>query len=411
MRGWRRFIRDQAGATALVFALSTPVLFGGVVLTVDVTSLARVRTGLQNIADAAALAGAKELHIYRSDYSALKESVRQRTLSLMAERGFDQANASVDVTVDAEAGTITVEPTATADTILLKDLGYGEQIDATAVARAFGSVKLCVLALDEDGSAAIGASRLADIDAAECAVQSNSGQPDGISVDGLSSVTALAICSAGGVDGSSYNPPAETDCPPVEDPLASQQAPDPGPCTERNLRIILPRMIFPGHYCGGLKLGPTALVWAQPGEYVISGGPLQLGPASSLTGEGVSFRFVDEESTFSFGLGSIVQLSAPTTGPMAGYLFYQDPSVPERTEFLIGSDLVTKLLGTIYLPRGVLKIDVIGLVAAASAYTVVVADRLDVKGAHLVINSNYGMTDVPVPAGVGPTAGSVALER
>ena len=72
---------------------------------------------------------------------------------------------------------------------------------------------------------------------------------------------------------------------------------------------------------------------------------------------------------------------------------------------------MTKLLGTIYLPRGELKVDVIGLVAAASAYTVVVADRLDVKGAHLVINSNYGMTDVPVPAGVGPTAGSVALER
>ena len=137
-------------------------------------------------------------------------------------------------------------PTVSADTILLKDLGYGEQIDATAVARAFGSVKLCVLALDEDGSAAIGASRLADIDAAECAVQSNSGQPDGISVDGLSSVTALAICSAGGVDGSSYNPPeAETDCPPVEDPLAGQNAPDPGPCNERNLKIILPRIDLP----------------------------------------------------------------------------------------------------------------------------------------------------------------------
>jgi hypothetical protein len=42
---------------------------------------------------------------------------------------------------------------------------------------------------------------------------------------------------------------------------------------------------------------------------------------------------------------------------------------------------------------------------------VIVANRLNVKGAHLVINSDYGATDVPVPSGVGPLAGDVALSR
>jgi hypothetical protein len=136
-----------------------------------------------------------------------------------------------------------------------------------------------------------------------------------------------------------------------------------------------------------------------------------LGPASSLTGEGVSFRFVDADSTFTFGLGSIVSLSAPTTGPMAGYLFFQDPGIEEGLRFRILTDLATKLLGTIYLPGGTLEIDVVGLVAAQSAYTVIVADKLDVKGADLVINSDYGATTVPVPSGVGPLAGEVALSR
>ena len=125
----------------------------------------------------------------------------------------------------------------------------------------------------------------------------------------------------------------------------------------------------------------------------------------------MSFRFVDADSTFTFGLGSIVRLSAPTEGEMAGFLFFQDPGVTGSGDFVIASDLVTKLLGTIYLPGATLKVDVIGLVAAQSAYTVVVADRLDVRGAHLVINSDYGATDVPVPAGVGPTSGQVALSE
>jgi hypothetical protein len=144
---------------------------------------------------------------------------------------------------------------------------------------------------------------------------------------------------------------------------------------------------------------------------VISGGPLQLGPGSSLVGEGVTFRFTDEKSTFAFGLGSIVRLSAPAGGPMAGFLFYQDPGIKKELDFIIATDLATELLGTIYLPSGRLKVDVIGIVAADSAYTVVVAKRIDVKGANLVINSDYGATDVPVPPGVGATAGEVALAK
>jgi hypothetical protein len=413
MLGLRGFARHEAGAVVTIFALATPVLAGAAVLAVDTASLARYQAELQSVADASALAGAKELHLYQRDDATLEAGVRERALAMLDEERLGGAATRVEAVVDAEAATVTVTAEAMPRTILLDEIGYSRPIEATAVAHAFGSAKLCVLALDEAGAGAIRARRIASIDAAECAVQSNSGAADGIDLDLLSRIEALGICSSGGIEGppAAFSPEPETDCAAVEDPLSDHALPEIGPCDYENKKIILPRAIRPGHYCGGLRLGPTALVKAQPGEYVISGGPLVLAPGSSLTGEGVSFRFVDEDSTFRFGLGSIVRLSAPTDGPMAGFLFFQDPGVEAVTEFVIATDLATKLLGTIYLPRGTLKADVVGLIAAQSAWTVVVANRLDIRGAHLVINSDYGATDVPVPPGVGPLSGEVALER
>jgi Flp pilus assembly protein TadG len=412
MHRLRQLLRHEAGAVMTVFAFATPVVIGGALFAVDVSSLARHQAQLQNVADTAALSGAKELHLYRDGEGPLEAGVRDRALAILAEKGLGGGDPSVDVTVDGEEATVTVTVEATPSTLVLDEFGYGTRMDAVAVAHAFGSARLCVLALDGAGTA-IAASRIASIDAAECAVQSNSSEPNSISLDLLSRIDALGICSSGGVSGprSAFSPEAETDCPPIEDPLVEHSLPAVGPCNHTNRTIILPRTISPGHYCGGLTLGPLALVTAQPGEYVISGGPLLLGPGSSLTGEGVSFRFVDADSTFTFGLGSIVRLSAPTTGPMAGYLFFQDPGIEEGRRFRILTDLATKLLGTIYLPTGTLEIDVVGLVAAQSAYTVIVANKLDVNGADLVINSDYGATDVPVPSGVGPLAGEVALSR
>ncbi len=70
-----------------------------------------------------------------------------------------------------------------------------------------------------------------------------------------------------------------------------------------------------------------------------------------------------------------------------------------------------QLLGTIYLPRGKLVIDTKAKVADLSAYTVIVAKEIDVKGVNLVVNSDYGGTDVPVPDGVGPNSRFVRVGK
>jgi hypothetical protein len=58
-----------------------------------------------------------------------------------------------------------------------------------------------------------------------------------------------------------------------------------------------------------------------------------------------------------------------------------------------------------------LKVDANGKVADLSAYTVIVARQLDVASANLVVNSDYGGTDVPVPDGVGPNSRFVRVGK
>lgn len=71
-----------------------------------------------------------------------------------------------------------------------------------------------------------------------------------------------------------------------------------------------------------------------------------------------------------------------------------------------------ELLGTIGLPRGTLKVDTVVPVADSSAYTAIVAKRFKMDGSPvLVLNTNYGATDIPTPKGVGPTGGAVFLRE
>jgi hypothetical protein len=100
-------------------------------------------------------------------------------------------------------------------------------------------------------------------------------------------------------------------------------------------------------------------------------------------------------------------LTAPKSGALAGILFFEDRSAPLARKFRIASEYARQLLGTIYLPRGMFYVGSNNPVANESAYTVVVARQVRMDaGPNLVLNSNYGGTDIPVPEGVGPVGDS-----
>ncbi len=95
---------------------------------------------------------------------------------------------------------------------------------------------------------------------------------------------------------------------------------------------------------------------------------------------------------------------------MAGILFFENPKAQPGRQFVVDTSGARKLLGTIYLPQGTFRVEgANNIVGAASAYTVIVADQIDIKSATLVINADYGATDVPVPDGLGPKSNQVRL--
>ena len=409
----RQYIRSRGGNVIMTFSLAFPVLLGAAGLAVDSASFYDQQARMQSVADASALAVAKELFLYRKNLGELKAAGTSRAEALLVEAGIGNRTHWTDVIIDAPQNRVVVEVKMVAKSLLPANVWGENPIRVTSEAKAYGQNRLCVLGLDGSSSNTIKASASARLTASECAVQSNSKDPGGLNVATGSQLVSTVICTSGGaMGGGSYTPAPETDCPQLDDPLAARQMP-PGAtagCYDTNRIINGGKLtISPGVYCGGLTIGKNAVVTAAPGIYFMTLGSLRVSDTATLTGENVSFVFVDDVSTLTFAANTTVSLTAPKDGPMAGILFYESRLAPLGRNFTIFSNNAHQLLGTIYLPRGRLLIDTKAKVADLSAYTVIVAKQIDVKSANLVVNADYGGTDVPVPEGVGPNSRYVRL--
>ncbi|MEX0344202.1 MAG: hypothetical protein AB3N20_04715 [Rhizobiaceae bacterium] len=230
------------------------------------------------------------------------------------------------------------------------------------------------------------------------------------------SMVADLACTAGGFGGAAknYNKLPITDCPPMEDPLKLRTPPSFSSTTCKASALQLKdegvmQRLSPGVYCDGLTIKSGAQVTLDPGIYVIKDGPLTLSANATLFGRGVGLYFTGTGSTFLLESGSTVDLEAAKSGSMAGLIFFQDRS-SASADFVLRSKNASVLLGTIYLPNGNFIVDTNSKVADASAYTAIVARSIQLmRKPNVVLNTNYESTDVPVPAGLGPSSGELRL--
>jgi hypothetical protein len=120
----------------------------------------------------------------------------------------------------------------------------------------------------------------------------------------------------------------------------------------------------PGVYCGGIQIGNVNAVKFNPGVYILNGGGMNLGGlggiSGGVTGSNVVFFDTGTNSTYkgvTLGNGIPFTFSAPTSGSLAGILFYQDPGITAPTQgasavtsyFNGGSSLA--LQGSLYFPH------------------------------------------------------------
>lgn len=393
---------------AMVLLAVAVLITGGVV---DYISLSLQRKDVQRVADSAALAAAQELVLSSSS----KSNVAEIAAAYVAANYTRESTSTASVIEDGSAVLVTV--TAPPRVFFPGPIGMGAgPISVEAVAEVAGkNANVCVIALDTDSDRAISLDADASLDAPNCAIYSNSSRPKSISSRSGARLAGKLICSAGGKEGSSANfsPAPLLDCPAIADPLAQRAHPPVGACDYSNFkRKDYKGSLSPGVYCDGLDISGDSVVTLNPGVYVIKDGDLKVDGNSQVTGEGVGFFLTGKNGRFEFTQNARIRLSAPNTGSMAGLLFMEDNTILKETKHRITSDFADYLVGTIYLPRGSFLIDANQDVAAASEFTVLVVRVLELKsGPNLVLNTNYGASDVPVPDGLGNRATSIRLVR
>ena len=424
-RAAARIANSSDGNIAIIFGLSFPVLVAVAGLGMDSAAVYNQQTRMQSVADATALAVGKEMNLLVEDLEPLKQAGLQRAEVLLGEVGLVDRAHSVDITLDKEKAASRVRISMETKTFLPAEVWGPNPIVVNAEANVLGTAKLCVLSLDKSDNHVLELEKLARVSASGCFVQSNSKSSAGLRARDLSLLISSSTCTSGGYDGdaSLFLPPPETDCPVLDDPLEMREAPPVGGCDFNDIEIKDSQSIGPGHYCGGLRIRKDAEVSAEPGIYIISGGPLKVEESATLQGEDVAFYFADDDATFEFKNEAVVDLSGPTTGPLAGILFYESRSAKEGRNFKISSNSVRKLIGTVYLPQGTFRAkvsdegvvpspgDPIRVIGESSTYTIIVANKIELEGVNLVINADYAASEVPVPPGLGPKSTSVRLSK
>jgi Flp pilus assembly protein TadG len=402
--------RSESGQVLVLVTLSLFVLIGFVALAVDIGYLYNVRRRMQTAADAAAVAGANALQGSNS------ANYQQAAKDVASLDGFATGSNNVTVTVGPPAtppnptsGTyVEVDIAQAVPTFFLGVIGYSTMnVSARAVAGAING-PACIYALDPTANAALGISGSAPINS-DCGVMVDSSSASALSASGSATLNAplTGIVGDAQISGSaSVNPPPKTNVASAPNPLAYLQEPTVGSCTYTGCSVsgsgnaaaackstTIGGVVYlnPGVYCGGISISGSSSVFFNPGTYILDGGGLNASGSTTLNGSGVVF-YDTADSSHSYGPitlsgSSHANLSAPTSGPLAGILFFQDPSVKGGQGSTISGSSGSSFDGALYFPTTAVNYS--GS-SGASGYTIVVADTITLSGsASMTIGNNY----------------------
>jgi Flp pilus assembly protein TadG len=223
----RRFLDCARGNYAVMGAITLPLIAGIAGGAVDFYVYNDQQKTLQNVADSATLAAAREASLGGWSQATAEAVVDSYIAANLKTVGAGSAIYTRTVAVDRHNRRVTV--TIDQDHYGYFVAGYfrhSPQIRVTSVAQASGNVNICVIGLHTADAATLSLNSDAELSAPNCAVYSNSSDAKGMRSLSNARLTAGLACSAGGYEGAAknYNRPPLTDCPVVADPLASRPA-------------------------------------------------------------------------------------------------------------------------------------------------------------------------------------------
>jgi hypothetical protein len=352
---------------------------------------------MQTAADAGALAGASE--VYRNKSTLIASSARAGTVS----NGFTDGTDNVLVTVNnPPASGYYTGNSQFVEVILSQDVPanfiriFGVNsvnIGARAVAGVGASGRACIYALNPTTNNALVASGGAVIDV-KCGIVVDSNGTQAMVASGPSCVTATGVSITGNFTQGScaISPAPDTAVPPVPDPLGYLQPPTYGACNYTNFKVGGgTATLSPGVYCGGITVSGGGAATFNPGTYILYGGGLTASGGSSLYGIGVTFYntagpgFAYKPITISGTSG--ITLTAPTTEPLSGILFFQDRAIVSSSKNTISGTSSSRIEGALYFPTTPLVYS--GGSTGASKYMFIVADTIEFSGASSLVGGDY----------------------
>jgi Flp pilus assembly protein TadG len=428
-----RPISDESGSMLTLTGLCMLFLLAVLGFGIDFGHFLFVKRGLQNAADAAALAAALETRTCDGTVCTAMQSAAQNALS---ENGFSAANTLTNCSGTAGTGlTLTVNdpPCALSSDPNTGKTNYAEAVLSEPVQTYFASLVglrsitvaaraeaargvggPCIYALDPTGSAiTIIAGVLVK---SRCGVVDESASSNALTCVIGAFLYAPRISVSGGTDGllclAASTPQTYVPAPNPRDPLAYLPAPSnanaacgtstssPYYGSSSAVNIILGGTVTfnPGVYCGGISLTAALAsnIKFNPGTYVLRDGSglpgitsgglnLTLNALSNITGTGVTFYNEGPQGSISVvepvtggSLLSLsnISLSAPSSGTYSGILFFQEHGVSTTGVFVANLLTNSKLEGAIYLPDGDVSY---GVNAASSSYNILVAKDINLN--------------------------------
>lgn len=392
------FRTDESGLTAVMAALTAPLLLGLAALGAEGSYAYFKHASMQSVADMAALSAVSAMKAGGGKSGAILEAT-----SVAAQMGYvtspdDTGTMKVEVNIPPVEGpqkgnasatevilTLSQEPMLTR---VFRDERYTIRARTVGIVPGIGG---CMLALDATANGAISAGGTTVTTLNNCSVYSNSSSSQSINTNGGGSITAAEFNVVGstagsGLYGPNSSPPViKTSSQAMIDPYKSIPSPASasGYCPNTNPGMVnSDATLSPGYYCSGLSL-KKGVITLKPGVYVIVGGSFQVGSGVTLKGEGVTIitaMYNYYIYTMSISSGANVTLSAPTSGPYAGVALFADRSIPASAKInnSIQGGSTQNITGAIYMPTS--DLTYAGGATANNGCTQLIAKTITING-------------------------------
>jgi Flp pilus assembly protein TadG len=381
-------LNDESGQALVITALCMTCLFGFVALAADVGIVLREKRLLQIAADSAAVAGAAELNYNDVTTAALAAATQN---GFAATTSGTTTASGVTITVhnppvygvhgtlngDSNANYVEVIASQNQPTAFMKFFGISSMTPTARAVATNAPSTGCIFTLNQNPTTPSGKTTTsipgisvthgASLTLPTCGILDDATDTPALLVSGGATISATSIGVAGTasvLNGDIVTPAPVSGITAVSDPLSYLTPPPASDYSSGCLAdpaITKSTTIGPasptGFVCYNGLTTPrgSPIITLRPGLYIFNGpNPLDISSGTTVNGTGVTFYFVNGAS-FTFTNGATLNLSAPTSAPYSGILFYQDPSDSAPDSFVGGS--AGNINGIFYLPAANLSFE------------------------------------------------------